>query len=162
MEVSFCAFVWLIVLMRYICFCCRWLSMGSLTSRLRWATILGSNYLRLEPNKDSSECKFIYHLHFLKGEGGRSFTLVHLAGLATNSIFFCFLFVQNHCLPEGQINDPSSRKHYSLPFLPVTSSSLSQTLEWLFWSDTATFKGPRLTSRIAPGTIKDRSSVVLR
>ena len=32
----------------------------------------------------------------------------------------------------GQINDPSSGKHYSLPFLPATPSSLSQTLEGLF------------------------------
>ena len=31
-------------------------------------------------------------------------------------------------LPGGQINDPSSGKHYSLPFLPATPSSLSQTL----------------------------------
>merc|ERR1711923_633389 len=34
-------------------------------------------------------------------------------------------------LPGGQINDPSSGKHYSLPFLP-TPSSLSRTFEGLF------------------------------
>ena len=31
-----------------------------------------------------------------------------------------------------KINDPSSGKHYSLPFLPATPSSLSRTLEGLF------------------------------
>ena len=35
-------------------------------------------------------------------------------------------------LPGGQINDPSSGKHYSLPFLPATPSSPSRTLEGLF------------------------------
>ena len=32
-------------------------------------------------------------------------------------------------MPGGQINDPSSGKHYSLPFLPATPSSRSQTLD---------------------------------
>merc|ERR1712020_299599 len=32
----------------------------------------------------------------------------------------------------GQINDPSSGKHYSLPFLPATPLSPSRTLEGLF------------------------------
>ena len=35
-------------------------------------------------------------------------------------------------MPGGQINDPSSGKHYSLPFLPATPSSPSRTLEGLF------------------------------
>ena len=35
-------------------------------------------------------------------------------------------------LPGGQINDPSSEKHYSLPFLPATPSSPSRTHEGLF------------------------------
>ena len=35
-------------------------------------------------------------------------------------------------MPGGQINDPSTGKHYSLPFLPATPSSLSRTLEGLF------------------------------
>ena len=35
-------------------------------------------------------------------------------------------------LPGGQINDPLSGKYYSLPFLPATPSSPSQTLEVLF------------------------------
>ena len=34
-------------------------------------------------------------------------------------------------MPGGQINDPSSGKHYSLPFLPATPSSPSRTLEGL-------------------------------
>ena len=32
-------------------------------------------------------------------------------------------------LPEGQINDPLSGKYFSLPFLPATPSSPSQTLD---------------------------------
>ena len=53
--------------------------------------------------------------------------------MTTNSIFFCSLFVKNIIdLPGGQINDPSSGKHYSLPFLLATPSSLSRTLEGLF------------------------------
>ena len=35
-------------------------------------------------------------------------------------------------LPGGKICYPSSRKYYSLPFLPATPSSLSRTLEGLF------------------------------
>ena len=42
------------------------------------------------------------------------------AGLDTNSIFLCFLFVKN---------DPSLGKHFSLPLLQATPSSLSRTLE---------------------------------
>ena len=56
-----------------------------------------------------------------------------VTGLATNSIFFCFLFLWKLIdLPGGQINDPSSGKHYCLPFLPATPSSPSWTLEGLF------------------------------
>ena len=56
-----------------------------------------------------------------------------LPGLATNSIFFCLLFLKKIIdLPGGQINDPSSGKHYSLPFLPAPHSSPSWTLEGLF------------------------------
>ena len=53
--------------------------------------------------------------------GGSGGGLSSSTGLATNSIFFCFLFV-----------NPSSGKHYSLPFLPATPSSPSRTLEGLF------------------------------
>ena len=35
-------------------------------------------------------------------------------------------------MPGGQINDPSSGKQYSCPFLPATPSSPSRTLEGLF------------------------------
>ena len=59
-----------------------------------------------------------------------------IPGLATNSIFFCFLFVKTHwvvCLHVWiEINDPLSGKHYSLPFLPATPSSPSRNLEGLF------------------------------
>ena len=53
-------------------------------------------------------------------------------GLATNSIFSGSFFWKLIDLPGGQINDPSSGKHYSLPFLPATPSSPSRTLEGLF------------------------------
>ena len=33
--------------------------------------------------------------------------------------FFCFFLYKIIDLPGGQINDPSSRKHYSIPFLPT-------------------------------------------
>ena len=55
-------------------------------------------------------------------------------------------------MPGGQIDDPSSGKDYSLPFLPATPSSPSRTLEGLFEADTAPFKGPRLASCVASGT----------
>ena len=55
-----------------------------------------------------------------------------LAGLATNSFFSVSFLWKIIDLPVGQINDPSSGKHYSLPFLPATPLSLSQTLEGLF------------------------------
>ena len=48
-----------------------------------------------------------------------------------NQFFFCFLSVKIIDLPARQINDPSSRKHYPLPFLTATISSLSRTLEGL-------------------------------
>merc|ERR1711923_120706 len=35
-------------------------------------------------------------------------------------------------MPGGQINDPLSGRHYSLPFLPATPSSPSRNLEGLF------------------------------
>ena len=42
---------------------------------------------------------------------------------------FCLKIIN---LPGGQINDPSLGKDFSLPFLPSTPSSPSQTLEGLF------------------------------
>ena len=39
---------------------------------------------------------------------------------------------ENYFLPAGQINDPSSGKHYSLPFLLATPSFQSRTLGGLF------------------------------
>ena len=45
------------------------------------------------------------------------------AGLATNSIFLC---------PFCKKNDPSSGKHYSVPFLPATPWSPARTFEGLF------------------------------
>ena len=53
-------------------------------------------------------------------------------GLAINSFFSVSFLKKIIDLPGGQINDPSSGKHYSLPFLPATPSSPSWTLEGLF------------------------------
>ena len=55
------------------------------------------------------------------------------AGLTTKS-HFLFPFCENSliCLEGKQINDPSSGKHCSLPFLPATPSSPSRTHEGLF------------------------------
>ena len=54
-------------------------------------------------------------------------------GLATISIFFCFLYVKKSliCL-EGKIMTPHWGKHFSLPFLPATPLSPSRTIEVLF------------------------------
>ena len=55
--------------------------------------------------------------------------------------------------PGGQINDPSSENHYSLPFLPATPSSPSRTLEGLFQlTQHPPFKGLQLASCVASGT----------
>ena len=51
--------------------------------------------------------------------------------MATKSIF-CFPIFKNSLIPGGQINYPSSGKHFSLPFLPATPLSLSRTFEGLF------------------------------
>ena len=45
-------------------------------------------------------------------------------------------------------------RHYSLPFLPATPLSPSQTLEGFFWADMAAFKGPHLASCIGSGAIE--------
>ena len=73
-----------------------------------------------------------------------------LCQLTPHFYIHCFLFVKRNIdLPGGQFNDPLSGKHFCLPFLPATRLSLSQTLEGLFWADTAPSKGPRLASCIA-------------
>ena len=70
-----------------------------------------------------------------------------LPGFATNLFFSVFLFVKKIIdLPGEQINDPSSGKHYSLPFLPATPSPLSWTLEGLFevtWRPSRALDSPR-------------------
>ena len=48
------------------------------------------------------------------------------------------------------MNDPSSGKHYSLPFLPATPSSPSRTLEGLFELTRRPFRA--LDSCVASGT----------
>ena len=53
-------------------------------------------------------------------------------GLAPISFFSVSFLEEIIDLPGGQINVPSSGKHYSLYFLPATPSSPSQTLEGLF------------------------------
>ena len=54
----------------------------------------------------------------------------YFPGLDTTNSIFSFSFLKNIIdLPGGQINDRSSGKHFSLPFLPATPSSPSRTLE---------------------------------
>ena len=57
-------------------------------------------------------------------------------------------------LPGGQINDPSLGKHYSLPFLPATPLSQSQTLERLFELSRRPSRALNLTSQVASGTME--------
>ena len=50
----------------------------------------------------------------------------------TQFLSVCFFLQKIINLLGGQINDSSSGKYFSLPFLPATPSSLSWTLEGLF------------------------------
>ena len=54
-------------------------------------------------------------------------------------------------LPEGQIDDPSKGKYFSLPFLPAIRSFLSLTLEGLF---ELTQRLATLTRALHPGIIE--------
>ena len=70
-------------------------------------------------------------------------------GLATNSIFFCFLSVKNHWFAH----------HWPLvgetllSSVPPSNSLVSVSdPRRAFWADTAPFSGPRLTSCVASGT----------
>ena len=86
---------------------------------------------------------------FSRGCGLRWFS----AGLATTKLnLFLFPFLQNHWFAWGANQWPLIGKDYSLPFLPATPSSLSQTLEGLFRAEAGPFKGPRLASCVASGT----------
>ena len=68
-------------------------------------------------------------------EGQQSLAPPLSAGLATNSIFLCFLFVKKIIdLPEGHINDASLGEHYTLPFLPATPLSPYRTFKEGFLS----------------------------
>ena len=51
-----------------------------------------------------------------------------LSGLATNSMFFCFLSVKTHCL-EGKSMTPLRGDYFSCPFFSATPSSPSWTLD---------------------------------
>ena len=53
----------------------------------------------------------------------------HPAGLATNSIVFCFPFEKNHRFAWRANQGPLFGEFFSYPFLPAT---LSQTIEWFF------------------------------
>ena len=72
-------------------------------------------------------------------------------GKVTSSNFFCLLFCKKVIdLPEGQINEPLSGKHYCLPFLPATPSSPSRILEGLFeltWCPSRDLDSPRAPLR---------------
>ena len=76
-----------------------------------------------------------------------------LCQLTPHFYIHCFLFVKRNIdLPGGQFNDPLLGKHFFLPFLAATPSSLSQTLEGLFRAEAGPFKGPRLASCVASET----------
>ena len=75
------------------------------------------------------------------------------SGVATNSIFFCFLFAKKIIdLPGGKINDPSLGK-ILFSFVPPSNSLAVVSDPWrAFWTATAPFKGPRLASCVASGS----------
>ena len=81
--------------------------------------------------KLTTTSKYIYDNLFLQGKDSDVTVTVtspefHAGMAATNSISFCFLFCKKNIeLPERQINDPSSWKYFSLPFLPATPLSAS-------------------------------------
>ena len=73
-------------------------------------------------------------------------------GLATNSIFFCFLFVKNHWF-AWRANQWPLIGETLFSSVPPSNSLDSVSDPWrAFWADTAPFKGPRLASCVACGT----------
>ena len=73
------------------------------------------------------------------------------SGQAYNPIFSVSFFLEIIDLPEGQINDPSSGKNFSLPFLPATLLSPSRTIEGLFELTWCSSRALKLASCVASG-----------
>ena len=79
-------------------------------------------------------------------------SILLLSGLATNSIFFCFLFVKNHWLAWRPNQWPLIWETL-FSFVPLRNILVSVSDPWrAFWDDTAPFKGPRLASSLASRT----------
>ena len=74
------------------------------------------------------------------------------SGLATNSNFFCFLFVKTHRF-AGRPNQWPLIGETLFSSIPPSSSLISVSdPRRAFWADTAPFSGPRLASCVASGT----------
>ena len=87
----------------------------------------------------------------------KSFPTPHLIswytpGLATNSIFFCFLFMKNHWF-ACKANQWPLIGETLISSVPPSNSLVSVSDPWrAYWADTPPFKGPRLASCVASGT----------
>ena len=86
-----------------------------------------------------------------RGFAGAPLSHPDTPGLAIKS-FFAVSFLKKKIiyLPRGQINDPSLRKHFSLPSLPTTHSYSSPS--WTFEGFFELTGLPQLTSCVASGT----------
>ena len=73
-------------------------------------------------------------------------------GLATNSIFFCFLFVKNHWFAWRANQWPLIGETLFSSVPPSNSLVSVSDPRRAFWADTAPFSGPRLASCVASGT----------
>ena len=71
--------------------------------------------------------------------------------------FFSVSFLQK--INGGQINGPSLRKQYSLPFLPATPSSPSRTLERLFELTRRPSRALELPSALLPELQRNKDTV---
>ena len=74
------------------------------------------------------------------------------AGLDTNSIFFCFLFVKNHWFAWRANQWPLIGETLFSSVPPSNSLVSVSDPRRAFWADTAPFSGPRLASCVASGT----------
>ena len=79
------------------------------------------------------------------GQAGEEASPGQLPGLATNSIFSCFLFVKNHWFAPWRGNP-----FFSLP--PSNSLVSVSDQRRAFWADTVPFSGPRLALCVASGS----------
>ena len=119
-----------------------------------------------DEKSDNSKIKGVPTNRYLRIRLGKSFLLAPVArfgpelqafftkapGLATNSIFICFLFVKNHWF-AWRANQWPLVGETLFSSVPPSNSLVSVSDPWrAFWADTAPFKGPRLASCVASGT----------